>query len=152
MANTVTLLVNGIGTRKEATANAAITPGHLVELMTTGNIRVHATAGANAQKSFALENELEGEEMTVAYAANDLAFYSVFKTGDRVNALLNNGESVAIGAPLESAGNGALQAHTLGSAAVVEAPNSIVGYALEAVDMSDSSAADPSGRIAIEIA
>ena len=35
-----TIVLKGQGTASEATANAAITPGHLVELMSTGNIRV----------------------------------------------------------------------------------------------------------------
>lgn len=146
-----TIVLKGQGTASEATANAAITPGHLVELMSTGNIRVHASAGQNAQRMFAVEDELQGNGISTAYAANARAFYRVMLPGDEVYALINNGENVSIGDFLESAGNGCLKKHTADSAGAVEYPEGIVGIAKEAVDMSDSSAADPSGRCIVEI-
>ena len=47
----------------EYEANAAISPGMLVELMSTGKIRAHSTAGGNALRMFALENYLEGKDI-----------------------------------------------------------------------------------------
>ena len=150
MANN-TIIKKGRGIRKERTANAAITPGHLVEVMSTGKLRVHATAGSHAQKAFAVENDLIGAGITTAYAAAAQVQYEVMERGAEVYALLQNGQNVAIGAALESAGDGTLRAYTHDSAGL-DMTNNIVAYALEAVDMSDSSAADPSGRITVEVA
>ncbi|MHB0967980.1 MAG: hypothetical protein ACYC36_16190 [Bellilinea sp.] len=150
MANN-TIIKKGTGIRKERTANAAITPGHLVEVMSTGKLRVHATAGSHAQKAFAVENDLIGDGITTAYAAAAQVQYEVMERGSEVYALLANGQNVAIGAPLESAGDGTLRAYTHDSNGL-DTTNNIIGYALDAVDMSDSSAADPSGRITVEIA
>lgn len=150
MSNNTIILV-GEGIRKERMANANITPGHLVEVMSTGKLRVHATAGGHAQKAFAVENDLIGAGITTAYAAGAQVQYEVMERGAEVYALLANGQNVAIGAPLESAGDGTLRAYTPSSSGI-DASNNVIAYALEAVDMSGSSAADPSGRIKVEIA
>lgn len=160
MASTVekTIILKGRGIRKERIANAAITPGHLVELMTTNKLRVHATAGGNCQKAFAVENDLIGGTIDTAYATNAQVQYEVMERGSEVNAILKNGENVAIGDFLESAGNGELQKHVAdvdlnhpGSADFTVYTNQIVAVALQAVNMSGSSDADPSNRIKVEI-
>src|SRR5512146_1628351 len=97
-----TIALKGDYVRKERKANAAITPGHLVEIMTTGNLRKHATPGGAAQRAFALENDLIGKGVDDAYAANDSALYGVFAPGAEVYALLLTGESCNIGDFLES--------------------------------------------------
>ena len=125
MARTISL--KGDGILKERKANAAITPGHLIEVMNTGNVRVHSTAGGQAQRAFALENDLIGKGIDDAYAQNDNVRYAVFPPGAEVNALLVTGETVAIGDFLESAGNGTLQV----SSTPVEGSN--VAIALAAV-------------------
>jgi len=145
------IIIKGEGVRNERVANAAITPGMLVELMSTGKVRAHANAGQPAQKSFAVEDDLQGNAISDAYAADALVQYDIMRPGDVVYAFLKNGENAVIGSLLESAGNGELQVYTADSAGIVEYPNSIVGQAIEAVDMSDSSAADPAGRILVEI-
>jgi len=149
-----TIILIGEGIRKERVANAAITPGHLVEVMTTGKLRVHATAAANAQKAFAIEDDMQGKTIDDAYAANAIVQYEVMQRGAEVNALIANGQTIAIGDPLESAGDGTLQKHVpdfdSGGQAIYE--NAIVGYAMAAVDMSGSSAVDPTGRCPVEIA
>lgn len=152
-----TIVLKGKGIRNEAVANAAITPGHLVELMSTGKIRVHATAGGNAEKAFAVEDDLQGKTIADAYAANAVAQYEVFGPGCEVNALIANGQNIAIGTKLESAGDGTLQAHTAdvdlnnSSANFTVYTNQIVAVAMEACDMSGSSAVDPSGRCRVRI-
>jgi hypothetical protein len=146
-----TIILKGCGIRKERTANASITPGHLVEVMSTGKLRVHATAGGHAQKAFAVENDLIGDGISTAYAAAAQVQYEVMERGAEVYALIANGQTIAIGDPLESAGNGELRKYTHDSAGL-DTTNNIVAYALAAVDMSDSSAADPNGRCAVEIA
>jgi hypothetical protein len=148
---TVKVLWMTPGLQKEATANAAITPGHLVELMSTGKLRVHATAGGSAQRAFALEDELQGRPITTAYTAANKAQYGIFRAGDVVNAILYNGETAIIGSFLESQGDGTLRVVDVDSAFTDISDHSIVGVALEAVDMSGSTGADPSARILIEI-
>ena len=133
----------------EYPAVAAITPGHLVELTSADKVQAHGTEGGNAIPQFALEDELQGKAITDAYAADDRVFVWVAGRGDEVNAILADGENVAIGDFLESKGNGTLKKWVAESA--TDVPNAIVGQALEAVDMSGSSGEDPSARIAIRI-
>jgi hypothetical protein len=137
--------------RKELKATAvAITPGMLVE-RTSGNlVQAHSNAGKNATPMFAVEDDLQGKEIGDNYAVSAQVQVNWFRTGDEVYAILNDGENVSIGDELESAGNGKLQAHGTDSAGE-EHVEALVCRALEAVDMSDSSAADPTGRILVEI-
>jgi len=140
--------------RDEAIANAAITPGHLIELMSTGKVKVHATAGGPVKGAFfAVEDELQGNEIGTAYSSGDLVQYNHFRAGDRVYALLANGNNVAIGDLLESAGDGTLQKWIADNSAAPNQNNQIVGIARSALDTSGSSGADPSGawRIIVEI-
>lgn len=149
---TIALKHYGAVVRAEAIANAALTPGHLVELMSTGKVRKHATAGGSAvEKAFAVEDELQGKEIGDAYAINTLVQYDIFRPGDEVYARLANGENVAIGDKLESAGTGELRKVDADTSAGSIAVQSVVGVALEAVDMSGSSAVDPSGLIRIRV-
>ena len=135
---------------EEFVANAAITPGHLVEVMSTGKVRVHATAGGNVLPMFALEDELQGKGIDDAYAANAPVQVWIPNRGDIVNCLLKDGQNVAIGDFLESAGNGKLQKHVADSTGDIYT-QSIVAQAIEAVDMSGSSGEDPDGRIQVRI-
>ncbi len=153
-----TILLLGDVIYKEAKATAAtIKPGHLIEKVSAGTVQKHATAGGNSQKMFAYENEGIGGTIDTEYAASTLVKYIIPVRGAEVNAILANGENVAIGDFLESAGGGELRKHdpilnanSSGDTAVIY-PEAIVGIAMQAVDMSGSSAVDPSGRIAVEI-
>lgn len=147
-----TIILKGDPVRGEGKANAAITPGQLIERMSTGNLRRHAGAGQNAQRMFALEDELQGNEIGDNYAANAIAQYGIFSAGMEVYALLANGETAVIGSLLESNGDGDLRVHTADSAGAVEYPEAIVALAREALDMSGSSGEDPtSRRIRVEV-
>lgn len=137
--------------RKEALADGAITPGHLLERTSAGKFKVHSSAGQNATRLFAIEDDLQGKEIGDAYATGARVSAHVFRTGDEVYALLADGQNVAIGDFLESAGDGTLRKHSASSASVVEYPEAVVAMALEAVDMSGSAGVDPSGRIVVEI-
>ena len=139
---------------EEWIANAAITPGHLVEVINSSGspkVRVHATAGGNAIPMFALEDELQGNGIDTAYATAAPVQVWIAGRGDEVYALLANGQTVVVGDFLESAGDGTLQKHATDSAGVGTLSLQIVAIALESVDMSDSSGADPSGRIKVKI-
>lgn len=136
-----TISLKGEHVLKERKANAAITPGDLVEVMSTGNIRRFALAGQAAQRAFALEQDLIGRGVDDDYAAGEQIRYGVFTVGAEVYAWLATGESCAIGDFLESAGNGKLQVQST----PVEMSN--VGIALEAV----TGGASPK-RVKIEVA
>lgn len=138
---------------EELEANAAITPGMLVEEMTTGKARAHATRNGNAARMFALESELEGKGITDNYAAGEQVRCFHGQPGDQVNALLADGESVAIGDMLGSNGDGYLKEIKGGDSATEDLPASIVAKAKEAVDRSTSSGGDTNvtGRIIVEL-
>ena len=137
----------------EEIANAAITPGMLVELMSTGNIRAHATAEGNAAKRFALEDELQGKGIDDAYAAADKVQVWDCVPGEEVYAIIADSMAISIGDFLASNGDGYLRKHVTeieswevseaGSVSVL--PLQIVAQALEALDTSDS--AESSGAL-----
>ena len=148
-----TITLKGDGVRDEALASGVITPGMLVKLTNAADDTVvaHNAAGENAEKLFAVEDDLQGKEIGDDYANGTLVQYNDWNAGDQVLGIVNDGANVAKGDFVESAGNGKLRTHSGDSAGAVEFPEAIVGVAMEAVDMSDSSAADPTGRIRIRI-
>lgn len=142
---------------EELVANAAITPGHLLQVLSTGKVQKHANAGLNALPMFALEDELQGKGIDEAYAANDPVQCWIPQRGDVVYALLKDGENIVIGDFLESAGDGTLQKHIVdvdsSKNITPEYTNMIVGQAIEAIDLSGSSGTHPTSgyRIAIRV-
>ena len=151
MATTKVIVVEQYGGKasKEYKAAEAITPGHLCLLNSSGNVKKHDLASGLAPALFAVEDGAQGKEISEAYEADDRVNLFVGRPGDVVNAILANGETAVIGSYLESAGDGTLQVHTEDSNNTDSSV--VVGYAKEAVDMSDSSSVDPSGRILVEI-
>lgn len=137
--------------RDEGVAAGAITPGMLLRRSSATAVAFHATAGGNHQKMFALENDLVGGGVSDAYAADDQVQIGHARSGVKIDALLKTGNNVAVGAALESAGDGTLQALTVvntddSDVDLVSSP--IVGFAREAVNNSSGSAV----RITIEVA
>lgn len=135
---------------EEYPAAAAITPGHLIELISDGTVRNHATASGNALPMFALEDELQGKGIDDDYAAADRVQCWIPGRGDIVNALLKDGQSVVAGDFVESAGDGTLQKWVVDSTGDY-APAQIIGVVVTAVDMSGSSDVDPDGRVLVRI-
>lgn len=130
----------------ERLASAAITPGMLIELISTNKVRAHATSdGAAAPKQFACEDELQGNTIDTAYSADNPVQVWTPQPGDEVYAILVDGENVAIGDKLVSNGDGNLKKREGASSG--EIPHSIIGTALEAVDLSDSSGGESSGAL-----
>jgi len=128
---------------EEYAAVAAITPGMLVELTSAGKVQKHSTAGGNAIPMIALEDELQGKGIADAYIANDQVQVWVSGRGDVALMLLNDGQNVAIGDLLMSAGNGMVTKYVAESWESNDAqqantlyPNLIIGQALEAQDLS----------------
>ena len=133
----------------EYDAAAAILPGELIELNSSGTVQVHSTAGGNVLHMFALEDELQGNGIDDAYATGDKVQCWVPVRGEEVYAILADGNDVAIGDFLESNGAGELQLHTPDTAdsddAITVYTNQIVGISLEDIDTSGSSGAESSG-------
>lgn len=151
-----TVVAKLIGAEKvveEGIADAAgILPGHLIQLMSTGNFRVHPNASQNVTPAkFALEDEMQGKTVDDAYAISTLVQVWTPSKGDWVRAILADGETIVINDAVESAGDGTLQKYVADtvtdSSGQIETiyPNPIVGIAREALDLSNSSAAESSG-------
>ena len=137
---------------EELEANAAITPGDLVEVMSTGKVRVHAGDEGYAMAiMIALESELEGKGITDAYAAGEQVRCWHPQRGDRGYCRLADGENAAIGDKLASNGDGFLKEYSSPESAIEET-GAIVAIAREAVNRSSSSGADTNttGRIEVE--
>lgn len=105
------VILSGDPTIYEAVANAAFTPGHLIELMSTGKVRKHATAGGvRPSRWFAREKEYNGANLDTGYAANEQVVYASCRPGDRVYALVAaSAAAIVAGDVLESAGDGTLR-------------------------------------------
>lgn len=136
---------------EEYDAVAALSPGHLVELTSAGKVQKHATQGGNALPMFAIEDALQGKGILDDFAADDKVRVWIPGRGDIVYALLADEQDVAIGAFLESNGDGTLRAHTVETWTSADAQqantvysNAIVGVALEAKELSSLSAAGSS--------
>lgn len=148
-----TITIMGDPVRKELNAASVITPGNLVERASSTTCQNHSTSGGNAARMFALEDELQGKEISEDYASAARVLLGIFKPGDEVYAHIANGQTIAVGDFLESNGDGTLKKHT---AQTLEDSNpgtnythGIVGIALEAIDLSGSSGADPSSNLIV---
>lgn len=136
---------------EEMVAVGVITPGMFLEETSAGLVQAHSGAGANLIQMVATEDEMQGKSISDDYAVGYPVQVWIPGRGDQVFAILEDGETIVIGDFLESAGNGKVQKHVDDLAAADNKTNQIIGVAIEAVDMSDSSGADPSPRIAIRI-
>lgn len=124
--------------------NVAITPGALLELTSDDLVQAHSEDGGLVLPMFALEDELQGKEINDNYVANDKIQVWVAVRGEIVNALIAEDEVVTVGDFLVSNGDGTLR--VLGSTDT----GTIVGQAVEALDMTDSEEA-AIGRCAVRI-
>ncbi len=117
---------------KEFTAsNGNIKPGHLLAFAASGTVKPHdGAASQTAVPWFAIESPYTDVESSTpavdtAYASGDIVRTYMGLPGDEIYAFLEDEGNVAIGALLESAGDGTLQAQSSGAA---------VARALEAVN------------------
>ena len=129
---------------RHATAQAAILPGDLIEVIPTagadlGKVRRHATAAARAAPLFADGNWQFGKGIDEAYAAGDTVPYRAPAPGEAVYARCAVGTAITTGTALESAGAGLLRAFAAGV---------VIAEALE----SELVSGDPTpGRIIVRI-
>jgi len=156
-----TIKVKGDGITLEGISSGVVSPGEVVSVTSAASdtfIR-HAVVGGNvAPILIALEDENQGSEIGTNYATAVQMFVWAPLSGSIFYGLISNGQSVTKGGLVMSDGAGRLdayvaQAETIGADSsgniTTIAPNRIIGVALDTVDMSSSSAADPSGRCRI---
>lgn len=85
MAETIVLrAANPAECHEEALANAALSPGHLVEVMSTGKVRKAAAIDIAYPLLVAKENYFEGGMRTTAYEADDNVPLHRCLPGDKV--------------------------------------------------------------------
>lgn len=135
------LLKGSMSTHGEAIcAEGAIKPGMILGIDSQGRALPHGTAAGRAAVRVAREASMFGKGIDDDYVQHDTVFFWHFQPGDQFYALLEPGANVAIGALLESAGDGQLQAQS-GNFSIVRA--------LEAVN--SSGAANFATRIKVEV-
>jgi len=133
--------LDGDGYRaEEAVAAAIVNPGNIVEKIAAGTVQKHSEEGGYGLVQVAVEDALQGNTDSDAYAAAARVFYHVETPGTRFRALLKAGENVTIGQQLISDGAGRLIAKT--SRASDEAVKQVMAYAEEAEDLSGDGAVD----------
>jgi hypothetical protein len=136
-------------TERQYRGSGAILPGHLVEPTTTANqIRVHSTSGGSMAVLIALEDQGVGGKISTPYATGANVRVGAFCTGKRFYGRIQNGQTVAISAKLESAGDGTFKVLSTDLPSYQEL-NSVRVWAVEACDMSGSSGADPVGGLCL---
>jgi hypothetical protein len=101
--------VLGSGRHEEGVAGGAVIPGEVVSLATTNKYVRHATAGAYCEKTFAIEDALQGRPISTAYALDERLSFVVASPGDVVFGWLKGAENATRGALLASAGDGTLR-------------------------------------------
>jgi hypothetical protein len=124
---------------EEFVAATAILPGMLVEQTpAAATVRVHSTSSGPAIPMFAIEDALQGKGIDDAYATGDEVRVWIPGRGDKVYAMIADEENIAIGDRLVSDGAGRLKKHTdaKGDSGTYIYYNEIVGWALEALDLS----------------
>ena len=107
-SNTITLVGRYSRKEQEFTADAGLLPGHLLEVLSTGKVKKHATAAGKGELMFAQEDALQGKTITDAYITDDKVFVTFPLKGDEINALIKAGQDLAVGTLLISAGDGTL--------------------------------------------
>jgi hypothetical protein len=153
MSQTIVLKQVQIGRAQiEKQAVAELYPGHLLERTSADKVQKHSTIGGTCSlPMFAIEDENQGNGIDDAYAADDRVVCWMPQRGDQVQAVLADGQSVAIGDYLESNGDGTLKKFAADTA---DSDDPFTGYdrqvvaqADEAVNLSDSSGAESSGTL-----
>jgi len=129
-----TIFLKGHQVQKEGQASAALSPGHLVERGGSKDFQVQSTEKGVCSPMFAVENDLIGNEITDAYAANDNVVVAYALPGAEINArVAASATAIVANDALEAAGDGTVRKFTDGV---------IIGYALEAINNSSNSSSE----------
>lgn len=137
MASNKTIHIEGNGRRLEFDAGeAGIYPGYLLELSSTaGDVLLNNGASIAVPRLYAVEDDLQGNDIDDVYASGERVQLVAALPGDFINAVLADGENVAVGAELESNGAGQLQANT-------SAGEAVCAIAMEALNLTASADGD----------
>lgn len=122
MARSAIVLLGEPFVNEDGVADEAITPGHLVDGVTTIG---KAAVAAIANRTYALERDERGSGIDVAYASGDTVKVGSFGPGMRVYAWLASGADVAAGELME--------AHTTDGELFERSTGVAVARALEAI-------------------
>lgn len=151
MAYNTIVLKNYLNIFEEYTATAvALTPGMLLEVTSAGLVQAHSIEGGVILPMVALHDELQGNEIDDDFAVSAKVQCWIPQRGDQAYLLVADGETVSKGDFLISDGTGKVKVYTGDAASDVEYPNSIVGVALDDLDMTDSDDAEV-GRVPVRI-
>ncbi len=131
----------------EKLANAALSPGHLLERLSTDKVQKHATEGGYWNRTVAKENPLYAQSVDDAYAANDVVQIKVAQPGSRCALLLKAGVNYAIGDKLISDGAGRVKKLTAVTSGVTV--KQVVGECLEAVALLATGSVDTLGAVQV---
>lgn len=134
----------------EALANEAITPGHIVQMLSTGKIQKNDLVGERVPVRVAIEDSNQGNDKDDNWASGSQVQYRFFRPGDEVLVRLANGQSVAIGDRLEAAAGGEVRKSTTGSSGGSDSTDAIL-EAQAALDFSGSSGVDPASNLLLAV-
>lgn len=104
--NTISLITRG--RYDEAVSTAALYPGMVLQPDGSGSITFHSVVGGGGELMVAQENALIGGDITQTLPAGRTTPFRRPAKGDKMNMLLQLGQSVTAGDELMSAGDGTL--------------------------------------------
>jgi hypothetical protein len=120
MTTPKTILLTRPGIHEEYPASAALKPGHLIELLSTGKVQKHATQGGVAERMFATEDALQGKTTVDAYAADDIVMCDIAPAGAvRLARVAAAAAAIGVSDKLVSAGDGTLKLPAASGASVL---------------------------------
>ncbi len=109
---------------EEGQATEAITPGYLIKGQTS--IAKQTVSATKVPVRVALERDELGNTIDDDYAIGDTVKVGAFHAGQRFYGFVASGETVAVDALLESAGDGTIQA-LAGAEPIVRAVDAVTG-------------------------
>ena len=144
--NTI-VLTSLYGRLAEFTAGGTVQPGDLCVRGSAGTVTVHATEGGYAERMFAVEDALQGNDLADSYSsASKMSVYFALP-GDEINAFIKSGESIVIGDELVSKGDGTLIKDSGVSSGVTV--KQVIAIATETLDLSASGAVDTRSKVSV---
>jgi hypothetical protein len=130
MATPKVILLSGEALQREAAAVAAITPGHLLELVSAG-VQKNSVEAVKAPLKIADFSDFDGGGIDSDYAADDTVKYFEPVPGTRFYGFLAAGENVAVGDRLVSNGDGTFREY-VGTGSTADDASSQLVEAVEA--------------------
>lgn len=126
---------------------ANLYPGMLVELNSSGNVVAHDDEGGRGVCMILMEDALQGNTVDTVYTNATVGLVIQPYKGTEVNVLIEDGQNIAIGTELISAGNGKFKAKAdLESG---ETHDQTIGVAAEACDLTGSNSSDTLCRMIV---